>query len=102
MNSVITQLLVWAICGVLGAVCALLAKLLKEERANAKAMQSGMRTLLRNELVKSHRELVEGKGHCTLADKEYAERTYSSYHDLDGNGTGTSMYEDIMALPIEE
>ena len=65
------------------------------------AQKDGLRTILRNELIVMHRDLVEGRGWCTLADKEYAERTYQSYHELGGNGTGTALYEDIMALPIK-
>lgn len=66
------------------------------------AQQDGIRTLLRNELVRLHRDLVEAQGRCTLEDKEYAERTYIAYHELGGNGTGTVLYEDIMALPIKD
>lgn len=66
------------------------------------AQQDGIRTLLRNELVRLHRDLVEVQGWCTLEDKEYAERTYIAYHELGGNGTGTVLYEDIMALPIKD
>lgn len=66
------------------------------------AQQDGIRTLLRNELVRLHRDLVEAQGWCTLEDKEYAERTYIAYHKLGGNGTGTVLYEDIMALPIKD
>ena len=66
------------------------------------AQQDGIRTLLRNELVRLHRDLVEAQGWCTLEDKEYAERTYIAYHELRGNGTGTVLYEDIMALPIKD
>ena len=101
MVQVITSVLVWVITGLIGLVCTVLFKLLKEERANAKAMRNGMRTLLRNELIKTHREYVESSGKCPLAVKEYTERTYKAYHELDGNGTGTTMYEDIMALPVE-
>ena len=66
------------------------------------AQQDGIRTLLRNELVRLHRDLVEAQGWCTLEDQEYAERTYIAYHELGGNGTGTVLYEDIMALPIKD
>lgn len=64
------------------------------------AQRDGIRAILRNELIVLHRGLVEEQGLCTLADKEYAERTYQAYHELGGNGTGTALYEDIMALPV--
>lgn len=65
------------------------------------AQRDGIRTILRNELIVLHLRLVETQGWCTLEDKEYAERTYQAYHELGGNGTGTVLYEDIMALPIK-
>ena len=83
----------------------LLAWIVRKMRALVRtndAQQDGIRTLLRNELVRLHRDLVEAQGWCTLEDKEYAERTYIAYHELGGNGTGTVLYEDIMALPIKD
>lgn len=83
----------------------LLAWIARKMRALVKtndAQQDGIRTLLRNELVRLHRDLVEAQGWCTLEDKEYVERTYIAYHELGGNGTGTVLYEDIMALPIKD
>lgn len=83
----------------------ILAWIARKMRALVKtndAQQDGIRTLLRNELIAKHRELVEDRGWCALEDKEYVERTYQSYHELGGNGTGTVLYEDIMALSIRD
>ncbi len=66
------------------------------------SMTQGMRDLLRNELVRVHQEYVVQQGSCPLIAKEIAERTYLSYHALEGNGTGTSLFRDIMELPIKE
>lgn len=65
-----------------------------------KAMRDGMRTLLRQQLVNLHREYVlSGCAHCPLEIKEQATRIYEAYHALDGNGTGTKLYAEIMAVP---
>lgn len=58
------------------------------------------RVLLRNELVRMHREWVEVEGEITLEALEYAENTFSTYHELGGNGSGTKLWEDIRALPV--
>ena len=88
MSSIAVTLLAW------------LAKTMRDLVATNEAQKDGIRSILRNELVRLHRDLVEAQGWCTLEDKEYAERTYQSYHELGGNGTGTVLYEDIMKLPI--
>jgi hypothetical protein len=65
-------------------------------------MTSGVRSIIRAELVRAHREWVEEKGYITLEAREYVQRTYESYHALGGNGVGTTLYNDLMALPIRE
>ena len=60
------------------------------------------RVLLRNELVRMHREYAEERGCITLEALEYAQNTYETYHELGGNGSGTKLFEDIRALPIKE
>ena len=73
-----------------------------EERRTAEwqeAMTGGMRSMLRAELLHEYNKWTD-KGYCPMDSKEYVERTYSSYHALGGNGLGTSMYNEVMALPM--
>lgn len=65
------------------------------------AMEKGMRSLLRAELIHEHRKWM-ARGFCPLESKEYAQHTYEAYHGLGGNDIGTSMYHDIMKLPTKE
>lgn len=58
------------------------------------------RVLLRNELVRMHRDWFEERGYITLEALEYAENTYEVYHELKGNGSGTKLWEDLKVLPI--
>lgn len=60
------------------------------------------RALLRNELVRAHREWVEEKGWITLEALEFIDETYDEYHGRGGNGSGTRLWEDIHRLPIME
>ncbi len=59
------------------------------------------RVLLRNELVRMHRDWVEEKGYITLEALEYAQNTYEAYNELRGNGSGTKLWHDIKALPVK-
>ncbi len=73
-----------------------------EERRTAEwqeAMTGGMRSMLRAELLHEYNKWTD-RGYCPMESKEYVERTYNSYHALGGNGIGTSMYDEVMALPM--
>lgn len=41
------------------------------------------------------------QGYCTVGDKHNLEYLYKPYKELGGNGTGTSLYEKCMQLPID-
>lgn len=73
-----------------------------EEAEKREAERMALRALLRNELVRMHREWVEQKGYITLEALEYARQTYEAYHAIGGNGTGTKLFEDMEALQIKE
>ena len=96
------QLFISVTSSVAVAILAWLAHKMKKLIETNDAQRDGIRSLLRNEIVRLHRELVEAQGWCALEDKEYATRTYDAYHELGGNGTGTALYEDIMNLSIRE
>lgn len=81
-------------------------KLRKEEHdeimERLDALDDADRSILRSKLIGLHREWAEDKGYITLEAKEHASKTYSSYHRLGGNGIGTSLYDDILKLPVRE
>ncbi|MBI0089142.1 hypothetical protein H3T86_00190 [Bifidobacterium sp. W8113] len=68
------------------------------QEARARAMQEGLRTLLRAELLEIHAKHVP-LGRIPVADMEETDRVYRAYHSLGGNGAGTKLYEEIKALP---
>lgn len=68
------------------------------QEARARAMQEGLRTLLRAELLEIHAKHVP-LGRIPVAVMEEADRVYRAYHSLGGNGAGTKVYEEIKALP---
>lgn len=108
-EQILVNVALFLITSALGGIGSVLVYQVKRQRekderdkSDMQALKNGTRSILRNELVQMHREHVEGNGFCSLAAKEYATRTYEAYHELDGNGTGTSLYEEIMSLPIRD
>lgn len=108
MEDVLTMALQWAVPAVLGGMLGWLLKLIKDMRRKAEreeneqnekmdALCEGVRSLLRTELVHIHSKHVENDVPMKLTDREYLERTYDAYHRLGGNGTGTELYNAVIA-----
>ena len=108
ITQIIISVITWAITGAWGAVAGWAYKGMKDAREAHKAeikanddrmiaLCNGMRSLLRCELVRSHREFVQERHAMTLSDLEYSQRVYESYHALGGNGTGTQLWDGIQA-----
>ena len=81
-----------------GGLCGWLLKSHRKEEARAQAMETGLRTLLRAELLEIHAKYVP-LGYIPVAAMEETDRVYKAYHSLGGNGAGTKLYEAIKALP---
>ena len=73
----------------------------EEDKRRIAAIEKGVRTILWSQLNAMHR-LHVSEHFATVDVKKEAERVYGAYHRLGGNGTGTQMYEEIMALPSVE
>lgn len=65
-----------------------------------KAVEEGVKSLLRHALIEYH-EKYTARGSCPVYAKDVARTGYEAYHELGGNGVVTKLYEDIMALPEE-
>lgn len=70
------------------------------QRKRVKAIGDGVRSLLRCELVRAHREHCIRGEPMALEDREFVHRTYEAYHSLGGNGTGTRLYEELMEVDL--
>ncbi|MBI0106192.1 hypothetical protein [Bifidobacterium polysaccharolyticum] len=81
-----------------GGMCGWLLKSHKREAARDLAMETGLRTLLRAELLEIHAKYVP-MDYIPLGVMEEADRVYQAYHSLGGNGAGTKVYEELKALP---
>ena len=77
------QLVGWVVspllAAIIGGLVVCVKGVVKRENDHDKAMEQGMRALLRQQLIDYHRDYVLG-----------------------GNGTGTKLYQEIMNAHVEE
>lgn len=71
---------------------------LKQDCEDQKLRREADMHLLRRALREDH-EYYTKRGWCSVQDKDEVEHTYQTYHGLGGNGLGTALRNDIMALP---
>lgn len=70
----------------------------KTLRKKNKALQNGLQSLLRSDIIRKHEKYTE-QNFCPIYAKDALRREYEAYHDLGGNGVITDLYNDILALP---
>lgn len=97
---------VWTVLGwFLSPICASLVTALimkcKSKNAHDKAMENGMRGLLRQQLIDYHHQYVASGGPCPVRIKEQATAIHDAYVALGGNGTGTQLWKEIMEAHVE-
>lgn len=65
-----------------------------------RALKEGLLSLLRAEIIRSHDKYIKRES-CPIYAKDALTKAYNAYHVLGGNGTITSLYNEIMELPNE-
>lgn len=89
----------WAMGGIKGAAKER-AEAQKEAVEDRDTVRRILRTLLYCRLADMHRRYVVDEIPCTPADKQEAEEVYREYHGIGGNGSGTTLYKEIMAAHV--
>ena len=84
-----------------GWICAAAAPVIGYLYAQVRASREGIRALLRAEIIRVYNKYHDDKEYCPIYVKQSIEDIYKQYHALKGNGVGTKLYEEIMALPTE-
>lgn len=97
----------WWATALFGGIVGALAMAVKSLRAKQKtqearqgAVEDGIKAILHSELYKEC-GVCERKGYATIDDLKNIEYLYNPYHALNGNGTGTTLYERVKQLPGE-
>lgn len=95
------QWLFGLICAALLAGYRRLAKRVKEQEAERKAIKDGLLAILHDRLYCECKRYL-AQGHIDTDGLHNLEYIYKSYHALGGNGTGTELYNRAKGLPIKE
>lgn len=101
LDQIAVQVIGWCITAVLAAVSGYLVGKLKKANTIDKAMQQGIKAVLRRELVLIHEEHCIKKIPISIDDKDQATDLYAAYHELGGNGTIAKIYQEILELPVK-
>ena len=84
--------------GSLVAAVGALYKLLLAERKKRKALEAGVRAMLRNDIIKLADKYLD-EGEIPFYGLENLNGMYDAYHTLGGNGTVTKLVEEVRRLP---
>ena len=93
----------WLVTFVGGALVSLFGALFtgwKKERRREKAVEDGVQSLLRAEIIRQYEKWID-RGYCPLYAKEALKREYEAYHQLGGNDVATRLYQEAMQLPSD-
>ena len=93
------QWLFGLICAALLAGYRRLAKRVKEQEEERKAIKAGLLAILHDRLYQVCTVYI-AQGWIETAGLKNLEYLYKSYHALGGNGTGTELYNRARVLPI--
>lgn len=102
VNQMILAALSWVTTAVLAAIVGALTARLKTTRETDRAMEKGMRSLLRVQLIQLHETYVVGNAQMSYEIKDQVQQLYEAYHALGGNGSGTRYYEELMNEKIDK
>lgn len=97
----IGELIFTGISGVLAAAYRSLAKRIKAQEEERKAVKEGLLAIMHDRLYQSCTYYLK-QGTIDMAGLKNLEYLYKSYHALGGNGTGTELYNRAKALPIHD
>lgn len=101
MEMIQPYIIGWLVSTVLSAIAGYLAGKVKRFSARDKAIENGLRCILRGEITRAYqRHIIDGRP-MTLECRRQLDEFWKAYHELGGNGTGQSMYEELCEMPID-
>lgn len=89
------------VVAILTALYRNLSKRIKDTQQKDKAMEDGIRELLKDRIIQAHDYYVNEKKSCSAYRKASIDSMYEAYHSLGGNGTVTRLCQEIDSLPTE-
>lgn len=73
--------------------------LARKAAAESEALKSGMRSLLRRQILADCKQAMMD-GYCDETARDTITAMYEAYHGLDGNGPVTDAYNTMRQLPL--
>lgn len=89
------------ITGLFGLGYKILSAKIKKNRAEQDALKEGVLALLHDRLYQGCRYHIHN-GAINDVELKNMEYLYEAYHGLNGNGTGTELYERVTKLPLKK
>lgn len=90
----------WVLAPVCSALVGAVVAQARQLGSSQRAMQEGLKALLRQQIVNAYRDyVIEGRP-LTVERKHELTEQYEAYAAIGGNGTGKAMYESICEVPI--
>lgn len=96
-NSIGMQVLSFAVAGVCGWLVARVRQLNRRDAA----LYSGMKALLRKELMNDFETYVVNQRPLGIERKREIDECYEAYSALGGNGTGKQMYDKLCEIKVQ-
>lgn len=100
-NPIVAQLVSLAVSAVFGALVGYLGAKVRRLTTRDKAIEEGVRAILRRELMDDFERYVKGGEVLSMERRREIDECYAAYKALGGNGTGQAAYERICALHID-
>lgn len=101
MKEIIPYVLGWLVPTILGAAVGYLMGKVKRLTARDKAIEEGMRCILRSEIGRAYERHVINMEPITVEQRRELDQIWHAYHDgLQGNGTCEAMYQEVCELQL--
>lgn len=100
LNSLVVTIFGTSVFGVTSALVTRVLTRVRKTNERLKTHDSALIAILHDKLYTRCNEYLV-RGYVTVAEMNNLKYLYNSYHELGGNGTGTALYERVLALPIK-
>lgn len=85
----------------LGVIIGWLAKTIKSEKEEQKALKQGVQAMLRSQMINDYNKWYENKGYAPIWAKDNFQNVWVQYESLGENGVMNDIHNKFMSLPTE-
>lgn len=85
----------------LGVIIGWLAKTIKSEKEEQKALKKGVQAMLRSQMINDYNKWYENKGYAPIWAKDNFQNVWVQYESLGENGVMNDIHNKFMSLSTE-